>query len=668
MNLVRSFALFCSSFVSIIFCSTTAFSAPPYPGVWQKTRLGFKSESGVMYFSPEAILPKPSLQVKSQGTINCVVLLAEFQDKKFNVKIGQNSYDPKEYFSELIFGSLSKNMYYKFPSFKDYWEINSGGKLNVQGQVFGPYVLSSTLSDYACGVKNGGGRYCGLGSGTGAIASELIRLADGEVDFSKFDGNADNAVDCFIIIHSGKGGEVQENPISSSQCCDIWSHAFSTYISTSDGVSIRSGVIAAGISEIFPYGNMGLIAHEFGHLLGLVDLYDAGASGLVSCGVGPYSLMGYGLYKGPKGALGTLPSNLSPWEKIYLGWAEALTVSGQFCDKISSSSASTYFLKVPAYSSADSKEYFLLEFRKRENFDSDFPVDGVLIWHIDEQIVRERVGSNRVNTDECFPGCGSSCGEVKDNKGLFLTCQNHYGIRVVPRSSKSDPWLFERTNINEDSSPCLLLDSQDFWVKGTKFPDSYTSAFGYRGVEHNVLVVIYSDELNNINIAATNESSKIVLKGPTIKGVERYDWVSPRDNYVAKLRVQGTSPIFLRSVFPQDLLFRLGDNFSTEMYISSERGYVDQDIEVFLKNPRYGEMIQSITISVENCVERVLEEWTVKVQNRHSTVDSNPVSSDGSGQVWGCACETFHPISSIPTIFLVSVFFISYIKIRKIFS
>lgn len=633
----------------LFFLYHDVFSAPPFPGVWKKTRLGFKSEKDIMPFSPEVFFP-PSMKVKSEGELRCAVILAEYQDKKFDINIGGIKYNPKDYFTEMIFGAFETNKFYTFHSFREYWLINSRGKLNISGEVFGPYTLSGKISDYACGSKNGSGRYCGLGNGTDALVSELISLADKDIDFSQYDRDNDGTVDCLIVVHAGRGGEVQEYSISSPNCCDIWSHHFRTNVPTSDGVYVKYGVIAAGISELFPYGNMGLIAHEFGHLIGLPDLYDTGASGLVSCGVGPYSLMGYGLYKGDpqRGTLGTLPSNLSPWEKIYLGWSDSQLVSSQYCDKISSTSYADYFLKIPAYSDRYSKEYFLVEFRKRENFDSDFPTDGILIWHIDEDIVNNRISSNSINTDECYPGCGNSCGEIKDREERFLTCQKHYGIRVVPRWTKSDPFIREKTNILEDSTKCLETDIQDFWVKGTRFPDSYTSAFGYRGIEHNVLIAVYSDEGGNINVAATPEASKITLKGPVIKGGEFYDWVSPGGEYVAKIIIEGTAPIFIRILNPPDAFFK--DIKDKELILSSEKGNISSTVEIYWKAP-LAEMSQSVTVSAENCVERVLASWDVIVQETSQTLDTTP-----PGSVMGCACRASgNFLSYLPTVFLFAI-------------
>lgn len=645
-----------------------ALSAPPYPGIWKRTKIGFKSEKDHMEVAPEILLtPKLQTKLKSKGDVRCVVLLAEFQDKRLKVEIDQKEYNPPLYFKELMFGSYKSNLYYKFPSFREYWEINSNGNLKINGELFGPYTLPSTLSEYACGSKNGDIRYCGLGRGTNTLVRELVSLADADVDFSKYDENNDGTVDCFIIIHAGKGGEVQEYSVSSPKCCDIWSHAFSTYAQTADGVLIKDGIIAAGISELFPYGNMGLIAHEFGHLLGLVDLYDTGTSGHVSCGVGPYSLMGYGLYKGIGKARGTLPSSLSPWEKIYLEWADPVLIYGQYCDKISSTSYSSSFLKIPAYSDVHSKEYFLLEFRKRELFDSDFPVDGVLIWHIDEEVIRHKFGSNSINTDECFPKCDKACGELKDNKGNFITCQKHYGIRILPRWGKSNPWFFEMTDINEESYKCLMADAQDFWVKGTIFPDSYTSSFGYKGIEHKVLIAVYSDELNNINIAATSDSSKIVLRGPSIKNSDVYNWVSPGGDYIAKIWIEGTAPILLRMIYPPDAYIKIEDKLYSEVQIFSRGGYVNQEIEVFWKAPEH-EMSQSITLLAENCVQKVLEQWATLVQKPKTTLDSIPVDPDGSSVVMGCTCRATrvsNAHSHLATLILAIIALVLFFRSKK---
>ena len=68
---------------------------------------------------------------------------------------------------------------------------------------------------------------------------------------------------------------------------------------------------------------MGVFAHEFGHALGLPDLYDTTYN---SEGVGEWSLMGYGSWLGISKD-GDRPAHLDAWSKSVLGWVSPTQVS-----------------------------------------------------------------------------------------------------------------------------------------------------------------------------------------------------------------------------------------------------------------------------------------------------------------------------------------------------
>ena len=619
-------------------------TAPPYPGIWKTTRIGFKSKKSLMRISPEAFL-EIKRTIPSQEEVKCAVVLVEFQDRELKVEIDGEKYSPQEYFREMIFGGIEENKYYKFPTFKEYWSINSAGKLKITGEVFGPYKLPYNLSDYACGFKNSSSDYfCGLGQGVDNLVRDLVDMADPDINFSEFDEDGDGEVDCFIVIHSGKGAETQEYGFQDSSCCDIWSRAFKTFVATSEGVRISSGVIAAGISELFPYGNMGLLAHEFGHLLGLPDLYDTQPKGLQSCGVGPYSLMGYGLYKG--NPPGTLPSHLSPWERIFLGWAYPESVSEVFCDSISPSARTDKFLKVPAYKDPKSPEYFLVEYRKKEGFEADFPSDGVLIWYIDEKVVKENVAINKVNINECFPGCGDECGEIKDKKGRFLTCKKHYGIKVVipfkyneEKGIFNDPWRFERTSIITDSVKCLVSEPNDFWKSGETFPEIYTSSFGYKGEPHSVVISIFGKDDGEVSVGATTKGDEIRFAGPKIDDIFRYNWVSPGGEYEGIIKVSGTPPIYMRVLSPQDAWFEIpteeGERLKAKRVAVGEE---NSEVRIKWRAPDT-EMLTLFKVDIENCIQKIEENWSVRVQNPETSLDTFPQDENGMGETLGCSCN-----------------------------
>ena len=76
---------------------------------------------------------------------------------------------------------------------------------------------------------------------------------------------------------------------------------------------------------------MGVFAHEFGHDLGLPDLYDtSGNTGGAENSTGfwtLYSSGSYGSTGNPADGIGTKPIHMSAYEKIYLGWSNYQVVN-----------------------------------------------------------------------------------------------------------------------------------------------------------------------------------------------------------------------------------------------------------------------------------------------------------------------------------------------------
>jgi len=70
-------------------------------------------------------------------------------------------------------------------------------------------------------------------------------------------------------------------------------------------------------------GGLGVFAHEFGHDLGLPDLYDtSGNTGGAENSTGFWTLMSSGANIGDGGpnGIGDAPTNMGAWEKLQLGW------------------------------------------------------------------------------------------------------------------------------------------------------------------------------------------------------------------------------------------------------------------------------------------------------------------------------------------------------------
>ncbi len=72
-------------------------------------------------------------------------------------------------------------------------------------------------------------------------------------------------------------------------------------------------------------GGLGVFAHEFGHDLGLPDLYDtSGNTGGAENNTAFWTLMSSGANIGDGGpdGIGDAPTDMGAWERIQLGWLE----------------------------------------------------------------------------------------------------------------------------------------------------------------------------------------------------------------------------------------------------------------------------------------------------------------------------------------------------------
>ena len=72
-------------------------------------------------------------------------------------------------------------------------------------------------------------------------------------------------------------------------------------------------------------GGLGVFAHEFGHDLGLPDLYDtSGNTGGAENNTAFWTLMSSGANIGDGGpdGIGDAPTDMGAWERLQLGWLE----------------------------------------------------------------------------------------------------------------------------------------------------------------------------------------------------------------------------------------------------------------------------------------------------------------------------------------------------------
>lgn len=152
---------------------------------------------------------------------------------------------------------------------------------------------------------------------------------DGDGDFNESDGYIDH----FQSIHAGEGEETGGGAQGEDA---IWSHRWYAWFSANgpDGVGPHSfGGTRIGNSSYWigdytiepENGGVGVFAHEFGHDLGLPDLYDtSGNTGGAENSTGFWTLYSSGSYGSsgrPEDGIGSKPIPMSAYEKIFLGWS-----------------------------------------------------------------------------------------------------------------------------------------------------------------------------------------------------------------------------------------------------------------------------------------------------------------------------------------------------------
>jgi len=146
------------------------------------------------------------------------------------------------------------------------------------------------------------------------------------------DGNfneSDGYIDHFQIVHAG-GDQADGDPAQGEDA--IWSHRW--YVAQGDsgrtgpaynlrgGAEIGDTGLWAGDYTIQPEnGGRSVFTHEYGHDLGLPDLYDTASGG--GDQVAWWSLMGQSRLSGAQDqGIGTRSGDLGAWEKLQLGWLD----------------------------------------------------------------------------------------------------------------------------------------------------------------------------------------------------------------------------------------------------------------------------------------------------------------------------------------------------------
>jgi immune inhibitor A len=213
-----------------------------------------------------------------------------------------------------------------------------------------------------------------------AIARDAV-LAFAATATSPADRAALARAESLLVFFAGAG---RESHTASGDPTDPWSNytALVPAVAVPDGPRFDEAIVIAE-REVRPFSSFGVLCHEFGHLLGLPELYAPG--GLPQEGIGVWGLMGQGTWL----RRGERPPHPCAWSKTKLGWVDVDTIeSSRRGVELPAVERVPRVVKIPI----GRHEYYLLENRARVGADRALPGAGLLVWHVDERVGGFRTG------------------------------------------------------------------------------------------------------------------------------------------------------------------------------------------------------------------------------------------------------------------------------------
>jgi len=295
--------------------------------------------------------PAAAARVPTTGELRLLVILANFPDRPLAHDRSHFAGNPDALVDRLV----------------AYYTEVSSGRLTLVPHVGGPVV---TLPEARA-------RYVQKPS---ALAHDAI-TAFAAAATAPEDVAAITASSAVIVFFAGTG---RESHITPGDPSDPWSN-FTVVLPPAAGFA-DACIIAE--DERDDLSSFGVLCHEFGHQLGIPELYAPG--GRPQEGIGVWGLMGQGTWLGH----GNRPPHMDAWSKMRLGWIDVETVERTTRSvELPAVEEVPRAIKIPAVPGRP-QEYYLLENRAQTGADERLPGEGLLVWHVDERVTGFRDAQN----------------------------------------------------------------------------------------------------------------------------------------------------------------------------------------------------------------------------------------------------------------------------------
>lgn len=295
-------------------------------------------------FSPRNTWKKPAFRL--------AIIPIEYPDVKHNEKIRLSDWE-EELFSTGTFKDKENVTGQKvYGSMNDFFRELSNGAFGVEGKVFDWVLADKNRMEYSPGNGTGIPQRTRLALLTEAMDKVVKR--DGEKALDGFDG--------VFFIYAGSRAQTSRGSL-------YWPHRSSVRFGSRN---LPYFIVQEGGSRMT---DISVMCHEFGHMLGLPDLY-ARPENPGSEGLGVWCLMSNQTGAGR-------PQHMGAWCKEQLGWLTPAVIDPTVPQKlilspVNGSSAECFKVLLRP----DGSEYLLLENRRKTGFDAGLPAEGMLVWHV----------------------------------------------------------------------------------------------------------------------------------------------------------------------------------------------------------------------------------------------------------------------------------------------
>ena len=359
-------------FLLIVFSlSISAWAIVP-PRSWEDT-VGYNRQVRLMQKASGMQAPMREQAVGVRKTfLRVPVILVNYPDMSYRIDRADvdSMFNAVNYIKDGATGSV-----------RQYFYDQSYGEYNPQFDIYGPVTVSGTSTQYSdCASK---------------LVLEACALMDDSLDFTLYNLDGDDKVDLMYCLFAGPPASDSPTWVDNPNAL-IWPHYWTIAEAGShgqptvfDGLTINDYEVSSELDGFLSdastavIAGVGLACHEFGHGMGLPDVYSTNDNATHKTS-GYWDIMDY-CY----GNDGKTPAAYSAYERWFMGWLEPMLLNQAYDVQLGDINTTQSAAYITANGSAiadilspNPNVFYLLENRQKAGWDAYLPGHGMLVTKV----------------------------------------------------------------------------------------------------------------------------------------------------------------------------------------------------------------------------------------------------------------------------------------------